>query len=368
VNRRVCHIITDLDVGGAETTLWRLLLNEKRNMENSLIVSLSDIGPMGVKLQESGFKVIALNIKRNNPLSVLASGILLHKKLLEFRPDIILAWMYHACLISILFKYKYRIVWNIRHSLEFYHSEKIHTKLIIRICGLYSKHPNAIIFNSHNSRQQHYQIANYIHKNLITVQNGIDINVFKPKSKRKLEDANNIVIGHVGNYRKIKGHSVFLQAMSLLANQYDISLAMAGNHVDPNNQKLLRLLKEYGLLDITSLHGSIRNMSEYYNSLDIFVLSSHSEGFPNVLVEAMSSGLPCIGTNVGDVPHLLENEYIVAPNDHVKLASRCRLFLNDENKREKCGVSNRELIIKNNSIEEMVYKYTRVYEDVCSST
>lgn len=62
---------------------------------------------------------------------------------------------------------------------------------------------------------------------------------------------------------------------------------------------------------------------------DLFVLASRTEGLPRALIEAMAAGLPCIGTRVGGIPELLDDEALVAPGDAEALAARIRAFLDD---------------------------------------
>ncbi|GAA2043607.1 hypothetical protein GCM10009720_25570 [Yaniella flava] len=66
---------------------------------------------------------------------------------------------------------------------------------------------------------------------------------------------------------------------------------------------------------------SADHVREFISKSDLFVLPSRTEGLPRVLIEAMASGIACLGANVGGVPELLGNEWIFRPNDPSALAS-----------------------------------------------
>jgi len=107
--------------------------------------------------------------------------------------------------------------------------------------------------------------------------------------------------------------------------------------------------KTLGLSERVHLLGnkSFDDVREEYRGAVIFVLSSDQEGCPNVLLEAMSFGVPSIATRVGAVPEIItdgENGLIVPRRDPAKLAEALRVLLSDAERRAKIGTSGRERI------------------------
>jgi len=100
--------------------------------------------------------------------------------------------------------------------------------------------------------------------------------------------------------------------------------------------------------------------------MDIFCLHSRNEGFPNVLGEAMSIGLPCVATDVGDAGKLVKGLGIVTPKEDPKsLASGLRLMIRETKaEREAIGKASRARIIKQYSLKSTMQSYEDLYKDI----
>ena len=81
--------------------------------------------------------------------------------------------------------------------------------------------------------------------------------------------------------------------------------------------------------DKVQLLGEVSDMPAFYQSIDAFLLTSITEGFPNVLVEAMASGLPCITTDVGDAKYIVQElGWVAPPRDAAALAEAVLDYVN----------------------------------------
>lgn len=97
-------------------------------------------------------------------------------------------------------------------------------------------------------------------------------------------------------------------------------------------KEMIKLSEKMGLSQKVHFPGSLERaalLEEIKNS-DLFVLASKTEGLPRALVEAMALGLPCVGTNVGGIPELLDDYALVPPGDYKALAKRINYFLSDK--------------------------------------
>ena len=105
-------------------------------------------------------------------------------------------------------------------------------------------------------------------------------------------------------------------------------------------------------------------MPAFYQSIDVFLMTSITEGFPNVLVEAMASGLPCISTDVGDTKYIVQDlGRIVPPRNAQALAQAILKYVqqsNDEKLQLKQAV--RERVEAYFSIEQVSRQYMQVWE------
>ena len=114
----VLHIITGLSNGGAERNLYNLIRNSTANQANTIIFSLTGDGAYSIKLREHGYIVISEDFSKAT--GVIKGLLRMVHLVVRFKPDVIMAWMYHACLLSTMFAENYKVIWNIRHSLEYY--------------------------------------------------------------------------------------------------------------------------------------------------------------------------------------------------------------------------------------------------------
>ena len=113
-----------------------------------------------------------------------------------------------------------------------------------------------------------------------------------------------LLVGTIGRLSDEKGFDLLIDAFALLVRQgLDAKLMIAGE--GPEQAALQQQINSLGMSDRIRLVGFCEDTRRYLESLDIFVLSSHREGLPNVVLEAMAVGVPVIATRVGGVPRLV---------------------------------------------------------------
>ena len=130
------------------------------------------------------------------------------------------------------------------------------------------------------------------------------------------------IIGTVARFDPLKDHSNLLQALALVAKQkiYFRSL-LVGKNISRENVILVDQIYKLGLQDRVLLVGQRSDIHAVMNSMDLHVLSSCSEAFPNVIAEAMACGIPCISTDVGDALEIVGSSSMCCqPNNSQALA------------------------------------------------
>jgi glycosyltransferase involved in cell wall biosynthesis len=152
---------------------------------------------------------------------------------------------------------------------------------------------------------------------LVLIRNAIDSKALieqqysKSDSREKLElpkDA--LMIGTLGRTKHVKGHDLLLEGFApLCANNKKLHLViMGGGELEGS---LNELSKSLGIVGNVTITGSLPNAYRYLKALDIFIMPSRSEGLPIAMLEAMSTGLPIIGSNVGGIPEALGDAGVV---------------------------------------------------------
>jgi glycosyltransferase involved in cell wall biosynthesis len=151
----------------------------------------------------------------------------------------------------------------------------------------------------------------------------------------------------------------------------DVSFVIVG---DPNwapkySMQIKNLVQERSLKDYFLFTGRVplQEKLEFYSISDIFVLPSISEAFGMVIIEAMASGLPVIGSNAGGIPEIIkhgENGLLFKVGDYQSLAEKILILLNDEKMCKEMGKKSRRIAVQNFSYERMANEYIKVYKEV----
>lgn len=373
---KVMHIITDLQVGGAEMMLYKLLSVFDRNHFENIVVSLSDQGRLESQIRELDVPVRILGMKPPNPS--FKSIRKLFNCLRKYKPDIIQGWMYHGNLASqaagLFCLGRVPVLWNVRQSIYSLQDEKKTSAAVIRITIPLSRLPVRIIYNSQKSRRQHENFG-YNRSKSIIIPNGFDLNQFKPskearnilRSQLNLQKET-IIIGIIARFHPHKDHLNFLQAASLLLKQLpDVHFIMAGSYVERNNPELMKNINELGISGNVHLFGEQNKVQRLMAALDIVTLSSYTtEAFPNVIGEAMACGVPCVATDVGDTALIIgDTGIIVPPRNPEELSSSWNKMIEyGFKKRVLLGELARKRIEDLFSIQKIAGTYECLYNNV----
>jgi glycosyltransferase involved in cell wall biosynthesis len=371
---KVVYIITGLQTGGAEMMLFKLLSHMDRSRFVPFVISLTPAGIISEKIGALDIPVISLNMNSGVSFSDVMRLI---KACREIQPDVIQGWMVHGNAASILAGLisRTRVLWGVRHSSLPTSTENRMTTLLDKLLSWVSFFPNKIIYNSEAGRLYHESIGYSTHKSMI-IPNGFDTNVFKPSIADRLKVRQElnvpdkaILIGMVGRYHPMKGHDTFMRAAALLIKKCpNAKFVLAGKACDRNNTQLYNGLLKLNLANHFYLLGERQDIAIVTAALDIAASSSSSsEGFSNTIGEAMSCGIPCVVSDVGDSRGVVGDTGIVVPaGDPVALLKGWQSLIEmDDAQRVKLGIRARERMIDLYSIQHIVKQYERVYQEVC---
>tara|TARA_Y100001968_G_C19438474_1_gene761155 strand:- start:1148 stop:2275 length:1128 start_codon:yes stop_codon:yes gene_type:complete len=329
MSKKILHIITGLEQGGAEKILLDICSNKS---QDNLVVSLTGKGYYFHKFISRNIKTYFLGISLSNPLTILNISKLIFIYI-KYQPKVIQTWLYHSDLIGSLlslFLPYHSLIWTVVHSDISFKSNKFNTYIIVRILSILSHFlPRSIIYNAHSSRQAHESIG-YCKRKGVVIHTGIDVSVFKPIPEVRQKrydfynlDSQTLIIGSIARFHPIKNQELLLKSISIAIKQIQrpIHLIMAGEKIDYNNKEITRILKTNNIGNFVTLLGPRDNISEIMNCLDFLVLSSNSEACPNVILEASFCGIPSISTDVGDAKYMIGSYgYIVESNNSMQMA------------------------------------------------
>ncbi|WBX84777.1 glycosyltransferase family 4 protein [Sphingosinicella microcystinivorans] len=367
----VLHLITDLDDGGAEAVLYRLCRHDP--IDRHHVVSLMDAGKYGPLLEAHGVAVTCLDMPRGR--IKLSSLWRLWRLLRQVRPDVVQTWMYHADLlggVGARLAGIRNVNWSIHHTTLVPNESRRSTILVAKLCALLSRFiPRVIVCCARKSREVHSRLG-YDEGRMHVIPNGYDLNVFQPDPDAGAAlradlglgiDAS--VIGFVARHDPLKDHRNLLQALNVLKTHGEAPVCLLiGSGMDADNEVLAGLISDMGLGEHVRLLGRRSDVPIVMNALDLHVMSSRSEAFPNVLAEAMACGTPCVSTDVGDAAEIIgDTGWIVPPRDPEALADAIAKGLREQTgpARPTRREAARRRVAERFSIERMVDSYRTVW-------
>ena len=366
------HLITTLDVGGAEMSLLKLVSRMDRRRFGHHVICLAGMGPVGGKISAQGIPVHALNMPRG---WVTMRGLMeLLRLIRQINPDILQTWMYHADLVGILsgkMSGIRRICWNVRCSSMDFSKYRPGTRITVKLCTILSSLPDVIFANSDKGEQYHRRMG-YRGRRWEVIPNGFDLSVFQPDGQAKERVATElgldpreppVFIGYLARFDPMKDHGTFLDAAAqLLQQRSDVHFVLAGRNVDENNRALVEripkdLRKHFHLL------GERGDAEKITAGLDIACSVSLGEGFSNAVGEAMACGVPCVVTDVGDSAFIVgDTGLVVQPRDPEALFHAWKELLDmGRDGRAELGKAARERIEACFDIRKVVERYEAVY-------
>lgn len=366
---RIAHIITGLGGGGAERMLARIVnAKDFSAASRQVVISLIDRGVQGPVLKSAGIELHTLNM--NQPLAAPWSVFRLSRLLRQLKPDIVMTWLYHADLIGTLASRlagldSGRLVWNIRCSDMDLSQYAFTTRLVTRGLAALSPYPAAVVTNSLAGQRAHARLG-YRPKRWVHLANGFDLGEWYPDADDRLAvrrslglDDSVIALACVARVDPMKDHSNLLAAMEQLGARPDLCLVLIGKGTEK--------IKVADLPQATVIAlGERRDVPWLMRGFDGLVLSSRTEGFPNVVGEAMATGVPCIVTDVGDAASIVDDTgLVVPPHDAKALASAVATFLAEpEGIRRDRSKRARERIVEHFSLERAQMQYEALWQSI----
>ena len=367
----VVQVITGLGPGGAERQLATLVLNSDPGQVRHTVVSLLDDGVWGDRLRQQGVTVHALGLANK-----LAAPLILPKLarlIREAQADIVQTWLYHADLAGLAgAKMAGRpVVWTLRGSHLPRGISGWQQQALVRVLARLSSGPRAVIANSNDGKRWHESIG-YHPPRWSVIHNGIDCDQFRPDTQARIDlrrefglSPDALVVGNLSRLDPLKDHPALLAAFARQTTP--AWLLLAGDGIEPGNPVLTAQIAAAGADPNRVLRlGRRSDVPRLQAALDVAILSSISESFPNVVAEAMACGVPAIGTMVGDMAEIIGDAGIVVrPSDPTGLGEAlARILTLDPSARIALGEKARTRIETRFSVPAMVAAYRQFYQDI----
>ncbi|MBT2667487.1 glycosyltransferase [Bacillus sp. ISL-4] len=362
---KIMYLITGLDTGGAEMQVYHLA---RKLIDNGIyepvVVSMRDLGNVGNLMVESGIKTIPLN------MNLGLSNLNFYKKISSIikkeKICVIHAHMFHAILLGRMLKIlhpKVKIISTI-HSVDV--GGKLREKLL-RTTEWMSEINTVISELSKKSLKNNNVISN----KTITIPNGIETSLFQYKESERLIKRNDLGLNDefiwlsVGRFHKVKNHEGLLLAFNQLIKQgIKTKLLLAGE--GPLLASIKELVNKLELNEHVLFLGLQNDICSIMSAADGFVMSSLWEGLPMVLLEAASTELPIVATDVGGNREIIKHKetgLLVNDNTHEELAKMMLEMMSySEETRNGLKLKAKNWVENNYSLDNIVNKWENIYD------
>jgi len=209
-----------------------------------------------------------------------------------------------------------------------------------------------------------------VQKEITVIHNFVNENIYYPKSVAGLREQYDIepdekVIIHISNFRKVKRIKDIVKTFNLIQNKIPAKLLLIGD--GPECAAVYELVKSLHLEDKVLFLGKQKKISELLSIADLKLLLSDKESFGLVLLEAMACGVPCIGTNIGGIPEVInhgETGYLVNLGDVYAASNYAIKLLADKSLHERFSQAAIDRVTHKFHSTKIVDQYLGCYQNL----
>jgi glycosyltransferase involved in cell wall biosynthesis len=326
---KLAFLTRSLEFGGAERQLVLLARGLHERGHEVRVIAFYPGGPLRLELEEVGVPMTDLGKKGRWDVA----GFLLRlvRVLRHERPDVLYSYLPVPNVLAVMARAgrpRMKVAWGIRASFMDLKRYDWLSQLSYGLERRLSRFPDLIVANSRSGRN-HALARGFPPDRTVVVFNGVDVMYFRPDKEagRAVRAAWGVgdaepLIGIVGRLDPMKDHPTFLKAVARLVRERGgPRFVCVGDGSARYKRALESTARSLGLGERVIWAGERSDMPAVYGALDLLCSASYGEGFPNAVAEAMSCGVSCVVTDVGDSAELVgETGLIVPPRDPDALA------------------------------------------------
>lgn len=351
---RILCLIDSLGAGGAERQLAYLAILLNRHGHEIMFVVFTKENKFYEQFLIGGGVTPVYNERGVNRFRRILEIAQIVRK---FKPDLSIAYKDGVCMSAILAKSfgNYNLAVSERSS-----TPKLSRLQKIKL--FLFRFADHIVPNSYTQANYLKRFSPKLTPKIKVISNAIDVEIFYPAKKNVPNVSPQIVT--TARVKRIKNILNYLEAIVIIKNKgikCHFDWYGKTDKEDTYPQEVFTSIEKLGISDYITFHPATPNVAEVYRSADIFCLPSLMEGFPNVICEAMASGMPIVCSNICDNPYIVEfgvNGFLFDPNSPEDIASKIMAMINYPDLDKKImAEKNRKKIIEMCASQNYVNKY-----------
>ena len=360
----ICLVVGQLGLGGIERQVYILASGLDPRRYDVTVVSLTLGGAWLDRLESAGVRVVQLARRGHFDWRRLLSLIRVFR---EIRPSIVYSWNYEANAYARLagLAASVAILVTGEEAIYLSRSQAALERLLVRIT-------DCVIPNAEAVRRDLLDRVGLPPWKTITIRNAVEIPpAATPAARQAARDSLGVerqdrVVGTIVRLEEVKNVPMLLR-VAALCREADPSLRFCIIGGGSLEAPLREEIRDRRLEGIVRVLGGIQSAKDLLPGFDIFVLTSRSEGLPNVVLEAMAAGLPCVCTAVGGCLELIEpgvSGYLVPSDDSAAMAGHVLRLAADPDERARLGASARRKTEREFSVAEFISRNGAVFENL----
>lgn len=362
---RVVQLTFDMSIGGAERVIYNLVRGMNRSQFDVSVLCLdAPIGEFGAQLENEGIAVTQFSRKPGLDLGLVAQ---IRRHIVDRQVDVLHCHQYTPYIYGLFASILTRTsVLYTEHGR--FHPDRRRFKRIMAnpMLGWLTAQITAI---SEATRRALIEYENFPAERIRVIYNGVPKVSGDRRRESELASSLDIpecafVMGSVARLDSIKNQAMAIRALGhVLRENPQAYLLLVGD--GPERESLEQLTRQLQLSPRVRITGYQKDTERFYRMMDLFLLTSYSEGTAMTLLEAMASSLPCVVTDVGGNPEIVEagkTGFVVASDDDAALGEKISLLCRNGEMRQRFGIAGRERFLKLFTAEKMVQHYESLYE------
>ncbi len=355
----VLIFLSSSGLGGRELNTIRLIpyLREHGVAVKVLVLDSGGYVTEKCAAADIDFQCLGLWPSRLNVLVVFWRFFLI---LLRKGPDLIQVYGFQASIICrfVALPLRIKVVVGIVGNGHFIGLRPLAERLTCKLVSHY-------ITNSLVAKERLLQIVGSHNRDITVIYNGV-AEIELPRTNA-LDDY--FISGTVGNLRPEKGYDVLFKALALtkvkLGDRVNWTHLIAGEGV--LREPLTAMISDLGLTGQVILLGRVDDVTGFLSRLNVFILSSYTEGLPNAMLEAMMVGRCVIATMVGGIPEIVadgDNGLLVEPGDPENLSRALLTVINNPQWRENMAMRGRDVVLTKFTLHKQAEESVKTWRAV----
>lgn len=367
----IAHVIHRLDYGGMETILVDLINHMGDTPFRHAVVCLKDFSEFRNRLVSDSVDVIALGKREGKDFPHYYR---LLAQLRRMRPSIVNTYGMATLDLAPIGRLAGSRLVHSEHGWQESRGDVL--KKYIRMRRLMRPFTDRVVAVSSDLHAWLHDTVGIPERKIACIYNGVDANRFgsseKTAARKRLcirEDA--FVVGTVARLAPVKAQADLVEAFSKAIGRVQSNsmvLAIVGD--GPERNHLETLIREKNLTEHVIMPGARSDVADWLRAFDVFSLPSRNEGISIAALEAMASGLPVVASNVGGNPEVVVDHQtgrLTPVGDTDALADALVSYAIDDGIARQHGIAGRKRMLDHFSMDAMVAKYLRLYDDVLGS-